>query len=476
MLELRFTPIPEQSAPRPVSLRQKALAGLAVSAVSLFGAGEAQASAEHLPAEPSIEITGHQAAVALANIHPTGQHEGISAHSATKPNSSFTVIQPKVEGSGNAKFSKEIRRSDDRDSVFMEGLGCSGEALRNPKGEVVGAITAEHCSLTDQKHQRISGSDGNLYIIQPKIIKARTGTDKMRLKTVAKIDRFIVSSAADKTRDLALGVARGHTTTEALKAYRAQAMSPRDIAGLPAGTTLHMAGWPDYKGQDKNGNSERQAFDLKVLGMGKTDTTEGKSLNVLWTSVTPTKDGAVCSYGNSGGVAKIFKSGRERTIGTLSSFIDLTKQIPYNGSPATTSSKTKKQNVSPSNNPTALCGFTYELPDINSMTILHAVRNASEIPGYQSPEQSIQQAVAEFKDPTYTKTVINGIIPISKGGPASGPGKGREMAAAYVKNPLVFRHANGHNTVIAWVDAQDPEHLNLFYMEDRNISRCARIS
>ncbi len=452
---------PQPPAEHPIRDALK-LAG--VMAAALGPVAARQALPDHDPARsvsPSaLTALGHQglAASAEAAAGQTSAQVAESNTSSTVPGT-VTLTRTHEQGSENAPIPKKAEAFIRRNTVYLTSLECSGSAIRDAKGDVIGAKTAEHCSLTNAKNQRILGSDGKYYIVQPQPVEVKTGADINNLSTVATIGSWIVPNTNDLGRDTAIGVAKGQNPDKVLRAAEAAALPSAQLKKLKVGDKLYMGGWPQYQPWDKTGVDERQSFSMSVLGFGKANNGEGKELNVIWASVSRTKDGAVCSYGNSGGDAFAMVDGQARDAGTLSVFNDLTGTVPDIPNPNTITLP-----VSKSNNVAAICGFTYELPKPSEGgMILHAVKSAGEIPGYVSPEQAEATAREQFADPSYTKTVLNGVVSVPL------DSSGEKGGGMWVNNPVLFHDAEHKNTVVAWADPNDPEHLSLTYIEDQDL-------
>jgi len=442
---------------------------MAITGVVIAAAGSL---AEHAPAEhdpirsaPPAALTalGHQGLVSFngAEAVPAGQ-VAESTTTSTAPGK-VEINRPADHGSENGRFRKQIETFMRRNTVYMSGLGCSGEAIHGAKGKVIGVLTAEHCSLTDVENQRIQGTDGKYYIVQPEPVRAETGASLDNLSTVATIDSFIVPNTTDLTRDLAIGVAKGQDPSEVLRAYEHSTLPNAKLHQLKVGDKLYMAGWPQYQPRNKTGVEERQSFEMSVLGLGQSKTDEGKTLKVVWAAVPPTKDGSECSYGASGSEGFVMVDGQVKAIGTLSIFIDLTGKVPDTLNPNST---TSPLGIGSNKNIAAICGFSYETPDpsVGGM-VLHAVRSSSEIPGYVSPEQAEATAREQFMDPNYVKTIINGAVEV----PGANSGAEKGGPPSWVNNPALFHDAVHQNTVLAWANPTDPDHLSFVYVEDRDI-------
>ena len=124
-----------------------------------------------------------------------------------------TVASARV--SSNGPIPHEMQAFIAHNAVWIGALGCSGQALRNGRGDVIGVVTAQHCVLLAMRGDRVRGSDGKTYGVFARPIMARTGTKSTQLRTVARLDRFVVPAGGDiLTHDLVFGVATGHPSEE----------------------------------------------------------------------------------------------------------------------------------------------------------------------------------------------------------------------------------------------------------------------
>src|SRR4051812_22766232 len=69
----------------------------------------------------------------------------------------------------------EAARVIRHNAARLTEIGCSAWLLRDVKGEIDGIMTAVHCGLDDARAPRITGSNGQQYIVQAKPIKAQIG-------------------------------------------------------------------------------------------------------------------------------------------------------------------------------------------------------------------------------------------------------------------------------------------------------------
>ena len=285
--------------------------------------------------------------------------------------------------SSNGPIPRAMQASIARNSVWIGALGCSGQALRNARGDVIGVVTAQHCVLLAMQGDRVRGSDGKIYGAFGGPIKARTGARSTQLRTVARLDTFIVPSGGESlTHDLALGVVAGHTGAEVLASYRKEALTEKQMTGLRVGQRVYFGGYPAYQPRyepfAQAQQFERQSFVAKVLALGLVRAPMRgifvTDVQSLWVSVTDTTDGATSSYGVSGAVGMVRFRGKWRAIGAASAFEDLKGTVALRTA--------RDQLVVPTlgeNEITATLAFAYQLPGRSYE--IHAVQSTQEIPG-----------------------------------------------------------------------------------------------
>lgn len=340
-----------------------------------------------------------------------------------------------------------------RDTLRLSISGCSGEAIRDKNGQVIGATLAAHCVNTAP----IRGTNGKYYVELPSLDEAQTGDQLSQLTTVATLDTYLLPSLKDKNHDLALAVALGRSPQEVIDAYRRGALTETQIRNLKIGDRAYLSGWPDYQPGSKEAK-RRQLFALSILGIGRALTSHNKVIPVVWAAVPPSQDGAECSWGNSGGELFVIRNGKKLSVGTLAHFYDLgSSGINGVGVPGGPTMKQSRQNA------VAICAFAYRLstPEQGGL-VVHAVESTNQIPGYQGPEEAIDNAHAKFNDPNYSKTVIDGTVVINalsgKGGPPQ-----------WIERPVLFHDYEHHNTII--VSAADAEDKAIFrYFSDDDLS------
>ncbi len=383
---------------------------------------------------------------------------------------SAEAASPFENGPGNiaglASVPKAITSDQASDAAYMNGLDCSGGIIHAKNGRDIGAVTAEHCGLTEESNERILGSNGKTYIVQPNLVKAQTGPTMDGLKTAVAIHRYIVPKNGNNTRDLALGIGKGEKVSEVLASYRRSALRESKLRKLKIGDKVTMIGWPSYAPGNTTGIDRREELNMTVRALGQTTTTLGKKLNVVWTEGPPNKDGAICSFRSSGSEGRVKIGRKEWSIGILSVFNDLSGSTP--GYPGADIISTPPPKLNGSNT-SGVCGFSYRVssPENGTGLVLNAVRSFDKIPGYVTPEEAKATARAQFKDPTYPKTILNGVINL----PIEAGGGGKNNSTPYgiwVSNPVLFHDVKNETTIVGWADPQDPDHLKFAYFKDKN--------
>jgi hypothetical protein len=288
--------------------------------------------------------------------------------------------------SSNGPIPRAMQALIAHDTVWIGALGCSGQALRNGRGDVIGVVTAQHCVLLALRGDRVRGSDGKTYGVFAGPIMARTGTKSTQLRPVARLDSFVVPAGGDiLTHDLVFGVAAGHTSEEILADYRKEALTEKQMTGLRVGQRVYFGGYPAYQPKyepfTQAQRFERQSFVAKVLALGLVRIPLGNifvtAVQSLWVSVTDTADGATSSYGVSGAVGMVRFHGKLAAIGAASAFDDL------KGTLALRNARDQQVGFVPTlgeNEITATLAFAYQLPGMSYE--IHAVQSPQEIPGW----------------------------------------------------------------------------------------------
>jgi len=348
----------------------------------------------------------------------------------------------------------------DRDVTYITTLGCSGSLVRDKAGEAIGLLTAEHCSLRgsgEHSTQRQLGQDGISYIVTGSPLEAMTGPDKPQLISAGTIEEFFVPAADDNSSDIAIGVLSGHTAQEVLAAYNHNKLSANELAKLTIGDRMYVSGWPIAQPKD-NGIFERQNFPLAVLGSSVSmKNAIGQTLDLIWAAVPVSKDGAVCSYGDSGAEGFIMEDGHSRAVGTLSVFEDFTGKIWGTAEQGELNRKffEDKYGVDLSGF-SAVCGFSSKTPDASEGgVVIKPVLSSAGIPGYaesHSPEILMKKARESFLDPTFKLSIVDGIIGIDGG-----------KTVAWKDRPIIFYDPATFSVVLGSYNPDAPDNLELDY-------------
>lgn len=333
---------------------------------------------------------------------------------------------------------------------------CSAGAIRNAANNIIGIMTAEHCGLNNADEASQEGSNGQFYDIWTAPIKVYRGENVEKLKYVAQITQFIVPDRLHTPyQDMVLGVAKGSTTKEVLRAYKSQALSPDQVEDIKPGTTIYMGGYPYYQPVNWTDNLQRQMFAMTALGTstvrsigakGEGISGEPKRVKVLETATNTDKQGAVCSYGASGSEGFIIRDGHVKSVGVFSDFEQLKgPSVPEN--PINNIGVSKYLPRDRSSTVSAVCNFAYELGSKNDNTV-SVVESNSQIPGFN--EVIRLSSVNKLKDPKYPKFYLNGLIAINW-----------DNKIKWVSNPIIFYDARTETTVIAFANSKKHGTKNL---------------
>ena len=363
---------------------------------------------------------------------------------------------------------KNVEAIMNRDTVYISNSGCSGSLVRNRIGATIGEVEAKHCGLRasgEHSASRLLGADGNTYIVTGAPVEVMTGPDKSHLKSAGIIKEFFVPAANDISNDMAFGAFEGHTAQEVVAAYNHNKLSSSELSKLKLGDRMYISGWPVAQPED-GGNFERQNFPLSYLGEEMVTTSLGETIHMIWAAVPTSKDGAVCSFGDSGGNAFVMEGVHSRSVGVLSAFTDFAGKLWGNAENGAMARKyfEWKYNVdlSPFN---AVCGIATETPATNNGgEVIIPVSSYSEIPiQHDSITQEIpaneklliQKAHDEFFDPNYVKTWVSGAVNLDPNGKAN-----------WKMNPVIFYDKESGGAVIASYTDNAKDGLELDYVHD----------
>lgn len=416
--------------------------------------------------KPISMINDAKSSIATIDIKSSMKIDNETQTNETKPSlhPETMIVPDKVEAIIN------------RDSVYLDGLGCSGSIVRNRVGKPIGVVTAEHCGLRgsgEGSKVRITGSDGKEYIIISSQIEAKTGEDNSHLVTVGAIDEFYLPANDDTNIDVAFGAFNGHSSQEVEAAYNHNKLTKRELAKFHLGDRAYLSGWPVSQPNNLK-NLKRQDFAMSFIGKqtittassknGDVVTLSGESLNVMWFAVPKNSQDTECSWGNSGGKAFVFEGVHTRSIGVLGTYIDFTGKVPYttDGKPWWTTAEAnsnresfeKDFNVTLNENEiSGVCGIVTETPStINHAEVVIPVSSALEIPGYIDSLKS--KAMKEFLDPNYEKTILNGSINVSN-----------DKTYNWKFRPEVFYDSNTGSAILASYNADSDNGVELDYID-----------
>ena len=363
-------------------------------------------------------------------------------------------------------------------TVYLKNGGCSGSLIRNEQGVPIAETEAQHCFLRASTNPRILGSDGKEYIVQQNLVEAQTGSAKYALKTVGVIKQYLLPKADDRSSDFAIGIFEGHTAAEALAAYNSNKLSAKEISKIKLGDKASLSGWPVVQKNINNPNYEkRQDFPLTILG--KTDGNSATPAdgwtynNMIWAAIPTSKNGSICSQGDSGGEVTMVINGKRMKLGTLSLFKPFTTDynmgafnLTQEGAD-TNRAQVEKDFKIDTTNMLGICGITTgTLANVEDGEVIEAVTSFNDIPcnyNYSSDDienssqidQLIQKAHDEFFDPNYVKTWVRGAINLDPNG------KGN-----WKMNPLIFYDNKSGGAVIGSYTDNSKDGLELDYLPD----------
>ncbi len=213
----------------------------------------------------------------------------------------------------------EVSQIMDDNVVRWSPIGCSGFLIRNPDNQPIGMITAQHCGLRATGDYRTVDAGGNIVLNFGVNVFAETGRDINGLTSAGQIGEFALDAPGDKTMDQAIGAFEGQSIQDVIA--NVPQMSPIEISQLKTGDVIYSSGWPVDQ-PENSGSMERQDFAMTVLGTQTITTTDGYTLEVVTAAVPEDKDGAECSWGDSGSVGIKVVAGQPRIVGVLSGFND----------------------------------------------------------------------------------------------------------------------------------------------------------
>ena len=363
-------------------------------------------------------------------------------------------------------ITKEAQDVMDMNAAYIPGLhnGCSGFIIRDPGSSApIGVITAEHCDLVDDGSSistpRLLGNDGKRYVVFVDPLKVEiTGKDSRTMKTVGTIKEFYLPGSTDNTIDFAFGALAGNSIDKVMSVYNDNKLPVDQIMRLKMGTQAFMSGYPQAHLKDikYQGVTERQEFPLIVLGVIKQWVnvgSMGKYEDILYTAVRANSNGAVCSYGASGGEGFIMLEGKPRSIGVLATFEDYTSEFGFTKDAIDSQRSTlEKQFGVDLSNVRTVCGFNFTTPDeTNAGVSLEIANSYQEVPGYF--DNLIATARKNFFDPTYVKNIFDASINI-------GQGKNKD----WIYRPVVFNDHKSGGMIIACYSAKSKDGLKLTYV------------
>ena len=366
------------------------------------------------------------------------------------------VIAPTKTIEFKTDIPAEISALLQKETVYAEGIGCSGALIRDEKDEATGMLFAKHCLSGEIK----VGSDGKSYIHYAKSPQAKTGDSIDALASVGEIESFVVPAQAGIDQDIAIASFKGQDLAQVIESYRAKALTPEEVNALQPGDSLFMSGWPQSQPENKDA-MRRQEFAMTILGVGSTPG-QDDGLNLLWAAVKPNKVGARCTPGASGSQASVERSTIQedgsqaktyKSVGTLARYVELDLTQPHGSNASFFRQAAMNQfGVEIPEDVTALCGFYFEVPPEDQQLQLTVVNQEEDIPGYDelySPESQMKRGRQNFFDPAATKTFVDGYL--LRGGGINEKG---ERWGHGVYRPYVFYDEATEKYIVGW---HDPE-------------------
>ena len=272
---------------------------------------------------------------------------------------------------------------------FMDG--CTGFLLRDARGGPIGAVSAAHCGLLPERTPRVTGGNGGLYAVVPGPLAVRSGDVlDSSMRTVGTAQTVTLAPTTDRTHDVALISFTGIAPAQVRAAYEAIRLAPAEVAGLAPGRTVTLSAFPNV--QPRNSSvPRRQVMIASVLGRAPIYTSSQRTIPTVWTAMRANADGAVCSYGASGGAAVMssITSGADgtpvptfRVLGVLAGFDDFrpagTNTAGYDG-PRVRLEREAQTGFDLFGVDTT-CDYAYELPDASTAETVRLVTSSTQIP------------------------------------------------------------------------------------------------
>jgi hypothetical protein len=273
---------------------------------------------------------------------------------------------------------------------FMDS--CTGFLLRDADARPIGAVSAVHCGLLPERTPRVTGRGGQLYAVVRGPLEVRSGDALDAMRTVATAESVTLAPAADRTHDVALisFAGSGSSPAQVRAAYEAIRLGPGDGAALAPGRTVTLSAFPKAQ-PGITGAARRQVMPATILGRAPVFTTSGRTIPTIWTAMRANADGAVCSYGASGGAAvtAALRSAPDGTVtpefrllGVLAGFDDYRpagiSTVAYDGPKVRL--ERQLQTGFDLARVDATCNYAHELPDAGSAETVRLVTSTTQIP------------------------------------------------------------------------------------------------
>jgi len=388
------------AAPAPASAAAAATAADAAAAAAAAAASAPAVNAGGTPViagpPPASLDTVPDAAAPPASSSGTGAGGTTSAPQTPAQPAAPSPAPKPAPAAAPVDLAAETARFLHENTVHLPFMdSCTGFLVRDGSGAPIGAVSAIHCGLLPARAPRVTGADGRQYVVVRGPLEVRNGEDVSRMRSVATAHTVTLPPATDGTHDLALVTFAGASTAQVRTAYEAMRLSQDELDDLRPGRTVTLSAFP--RAQPLNtGVMRRQVMTATVLGQAPVSTTSGRTIPTVWTAMKANADGAVCSYGASGGAAVTadLVAGADgvgtpvfRLLGVLSGYDDyrpaaqntVTQVAPsYDG--AKVRAERQVQTGFDLRGADATCDYAHQLPSAGSAQTVRLVTSAADIP------------------------------------------------------------------------------------------------
>lgn len=258
----------------------------------------------------------HDAVPHIGGIQPTaelvepasGGDAVMGTSSSTAPVNELGVPQERQLERGVPSL---VQSYIDSHSIVINAIRCSGSLIYNQQRQAIGALTAAHCLLNDRGNTRLYvGADKQDYLVSSAPVIIESGIDEANLQSVGNVQDFIIAKGPDpsgnESIDQAIALLPGSNPIEAMQAVQAEQLSQKGFENLtPNRSKIYLSGFPYTQNGDASGNMIRQEFVTTLLGGDLAQGIDGgiSAEGVYDASDKTNSDGAICSWGTSGGQA-----------------------------------------------------------------------------------------------------------------------------------------------------------------------------